>query len=59
MQEKGDVSLSIKFTNSKIKGAFHFYINHNKKAHSDTIGIDIGYNKVLIYTTKNIYSVVP
>lgn len=52
MQEKEDVPLSIKLTNSKIKGVFQFYIVYNKKANSDMIEIDIEYKKVLIYTTE-------
>lgn len=52
MQEKEDVSLSIKLTNSEIKGVFNFYIIRNKKANPDKIEIDIEYKKVLIYTTE-------
>jgi len=59
MQEKGDVSLSTKFTNAKFEEISHFYTMHNKKACSDTTGIDTGYKKVLIYTNKNICSVIP
>lgn len=54
MQEKGGVSLSIKLTNSKIKGVFNFYKIYNKKAYCNMIGIDTGYKKILIYTTKKL-----